>query len=272
MSGLRFLGDDHVITLAAMHNLALMLSDQRQLSRAAQILRKILENHKETLSKEYLGIFVTARDNLANVLVDQGCSSEAARIRNETFEMCQQRLGQDHSSTINTMESLVSTLRDQGRRTEAVQMAREVLELRRKQGDEEHPDVIRAMNNLAIAMHEQASKGCLIRDEQQLSEVALLQRELLDRSKRVLGEEDPNTLEAMTNLAYTIGRTGDPNEAISLLENATHKMEKIHFEDHPHLLQARSILESIKEEQSFLSSLGVLEGQESRIQVLRLGD
>ena len=61
-----------------------------------------------------------------------------------------------------------------------------------------------------------------------------MQKEVLEKSRRVLGEERPDTILAMSNLANTLGDLGQLDEAITLLEVAVQKMKRIHGEEHPH--------------------------------------
>jgi hypothetical protein len=61
-----------------------------------------------------------------------------------------------------------------------------------------------------------------------------MKKEVLEKRRRILGEEHPSTISAMNNLANTLGEQGQLDEAITILEVAVQKMKRIHGEEHPH--------------------------------------
>lgn len=61
-----------------------------------------------------------------------------------------------------------------------------------------------------------------------------MKKEMLEKKRRILSEEHPSTISTMNNLAITLGKQGQLDEAITLLEVAVRKMKRIHGEEHPH--------------------------------------
>jgi hypothetical protein len=88
------------------------------------------------------------------------------------------------------------------------------------------------MNNLASTLGDQG----------QLDEAAKIFKEVLEKRKRILGEEHPSTISAMNNLAGTLGDQGKLDEGIALLEIAVQRMRHIRGDEHPHTKVAVSNL------------------------------
>jgi Tetratricopeptide repeat len=61
-----------------------------------------------------------------------------------------------------------------------------------------------------------------------------MKREVLEKRKRILGDEHPDTIGAMNNLAITLGDLGQLEEAIALLEVAAPQIRRIFGDEHPH--------------------------------------
>jgi tetratricopeptide (TPR) repeat protein len=127
---------------------------------------------------------ITAMNNLANTLGEQGQLEEAAAMMKEVLEKRRRILGEKHLDTISAMNSLANTLGDQGQLEEAASMIKEVLEKRRRILGEEHPSTISVMSNLANILGNQG----------QLEEAASMKKEVLVKRRRILGEEHPDTI------------------------------------------------------------------------------
>jgi tetratricopeptide (TPR) repeat protein len=88
---------------------------------------------------------------------------------------------------------------------------------------EEHPNTIRVMSSLANSF----------RDLGKLDEAALMQREVLERLRRIFGKEHPGTIAAMNNLAVILRDQGKLDEAASMQKEVLEKRRKIFGEEHP---------------------------------------
>lgn len=60
-----------------------------------------------------------------------------------------------------------------------------------------------------------------------------MKKEVLEKRRRILGEEYPDTMSAMNNLAITLGDRGQLNEAAKLMKEVLEKMKQILGEQHP---------------------------------------
>ena len=88
------------------------------------------------------------------------------------------------------------------------------------------------MNNLALTYSDQGRTG----------EAAALQEEVLQKRRRILGEEHPDTLRSMNNLALTYSDQGRTGEAAALQEEVLQKQRRILGEEHPDTLRSMNNL------------------------------
>jgi tetratricopeptide (TPR) repeat protein len=184
---------------------------------------------------------LTAMHNLAWTYQSQGRNADAARIQEEVLEKRRRILGEEHPDTLGAMHALALTYQSQGRNADAARIQEEVLEKRRRILGEEHPDTLTgharprparirhregtrtrpgsrrkcwrrrggswrgapttrwtAMHALALTYQAQGRKA----------DAARIQEEVLEKRRRILGEEHPDTLAAMHDLALTVSGTG----------------------------------------------------------------
>ena len=73
-------------------------------------------------------------------------------------------------------------------------------------------------------------------------EAEQLEVQVLETTKRVLGEEHPDTLRIMNNLAYTLKSQGQDEKAISLMKNAVDLLIKQLGPTHPNTISAINTL------------------------------
>lgn len=82
---------------------------------------------------------------------------------------------------------------------------------------------------------------CLYQDGQ-WSEAETSFRQVMENRKRILGQEHPDTILAMSNLSITLGDLGRLDEAATMKEEVLEKMRRILGEDHPSTITAMNNL------------------------------
>jgi tetratricopeptide (TPR) repeat protein len=117
----------------------------------------------------------------------------------------------------------------------------QVLRACRRLLGEEHPDTLTAMNNLAQTVKAQGDLGTLYA-QGDLAGARGLQEQVLEVSHRLLGEEHPDTLRAMGNLAGTLKAQGDLAGARGLEEQVLEVRRRLLGEVHPDTLTAMNNL------------------------------
>jgi len=100
--------------------------------------------------------------------------------------------GQEHPSTLTSMNNLAATYSNQGRWKEAEELELKQLEISRRVLGEEYPNTLTSMGNLAVVFKEQD------RDEEAM---ALLE-DCTRMQKRVLGPDHPYT----TSLQHALNK------------------------------------------------------------------
>ncbi len=169
---------------------------------------------------------LTARNNLAQTLQDQGDLAGARQHQEQVLAAFRRLLGEDHSDTLGTRNNLAGTLKAQGDLAGARQQQEQALAGLRRLLGEEHPATLTARNNLAGTLYAQ---GDLAGARQQFEQV-------LAASRRLLGEEHPDTLRARNNLAVTLHAQGDLAGARKLEEEGLAIRRRVLGPEHPDTL------------------------------------
>jgi tetratricopeptide (TPR) repeat protein len=87
--------------------------------------------------------------------------------------------------------------------------------------------------------------GLFLEDVGKWSEELAVQKVVLDERRRILGEEHPDTIMAMNNLANTLGDQGQLEEAAEMFKKVVEKMRWILGEEHPYTITAMNNLACI---------------------------
>ncbi|EXL39944.1 hypothetical protein FOCG_17446 [Fusarium oxysporum f. sp. radicis-lycopersici 26381] len=74
------------------------------------------------------------------------------------------------------------------------------------------------------------------------NDAALSQREVFEKRQRILGDEHPHTITAMSNLANTLSDQGKLDEAASMMKEVLEKRQRILGDEHPHTISAMNNL------------------------------
>ena len=144
-------GNEHLITLETMNELALGLGVQGKGDEAEKMHRQTLELRKKVQGKEHPHTLGTM-NNLALALAGQGKYDEAEVMHRQTLELREKVLGKEHPHTLGTMNNLATALTGQGKYEEAEVMHRQTLKLTEKVLGKEHQHTLRSMNNLAFVL------------------------------------------------------------------------------------------------------------------------
>ncbi|KAK5263518.1 hypothetical protein LTR96_011102 [Exophiala xenobiotica] len=99
------------------------------------------------------------RQYLPHALSAVHCKSirfrEAEEMQRQTLDPKKKVFGEEHPTTLCSLNNLAAVLEQQGKYEEAEQMHRQTLDLRKKVLGEEHPSTLASMNNLAAVLRQQ---------------------------------------------------------------------------------------------------------------------
>ena len=162
-------------------------------------------------------------DQVGTYAWSAGRASEARFLKESTLSVRRRVLGEEHPSTLISINNLAVTLRDLGDVSGAKDLHETALSVKRRVLGEEHPATLNSMHNLAVTLRDLGD----ISDARALQESALLVR------RRVLGEEHPSTLISMNQLAVTLKALGESSGARELHESALSVSRRVLGEEHP---------------------------------------
>lgn len=188
---------------------------------------------------------LAARSNLGAALTDNDRAPEAAALLEDTVQRSRRVLGPNHIETLRCMINLSSARKACGDLPAALTVAEEALRMFRSTRKDDHPDVITALANVAslhldlkrpevaIPMLEEALRlshatrrqdhpetlgisrilGSAILISGDLTRAKNVLADVVTRMSRVLGEENPETADTISELAVAYQMTGNFPEA-----------------------------------------------------------
>ncbi|KAJ7431117.1 hypothetical protein FB451DRAFT_1574010 [Mycena latifolia] len=244
------LGDDHPDTLLAITNLARTYSDLGQFNKAEELETIVLDKHREILGEDHPDT-LSAMGNLAGTYSELGQFNKAEELETIVLDKHREILGEDHPDTLKTMGNLARAYSDLGQFNKAEELETIVLDKRREILGGDHPDTLLAMGNLARTYSElgQFNKAeeleTVVLDERRkfwFNKAEELGTIVLDKRREILGEDHPDTLRAMANLAVMYSDLGQFNKTEELEIIVLDKCREILGEDHPDTLLAMANL------------------------------
>jgi tetratricopeptide (TPR) repeat protein len=233
----RILGTEHLDTLIATRNLAVVFCYQGRQGEALKLTEQTLASRRRLLGKEHKDT-LTSMTDLAVILHEQGKRAEARKLLEETITLQKRVLGAEHRTTLASIDELATMLYVQGKKKEARELQEEVLALAKRFLGPEHRDTITMMSNLAVSLWR----------EGRLDEALKLHEDALKLRSRLLGPNHPDTLQAMVNLASSLEEQGKTEDARKLLDEALPRQERILGKEHPDTLNSRHVLANLLED------------------------
>ncbi|KFY65112.1 hypothetical protein V496_02801 [Pseudogymnoascus sp. VKM F-4515 (FW-2607)] len=119
---------------------------------------------------------------------------EAEAMHRQTLQLKETVLGNDHPSTLTSLNNLAKSLGQQGKYTEAE--AEAMQRHRERVLGNDHPNTLASMNNVAASLGQQGK----------YAEAEVMHRQTLQLQETVLGGKHPDTLVSMNNLAEAVAK------------------------------------------------------------------
>ncbi|CAE7146267.1 unnamed protein product [Rhizoctonia solani] len=253
----RELGENDLQSWLAVHQLALSYSELGQWDKAAGLQRQVVDARRKMLGEENSAT-LASMSNLALTYLQLGQYVEAQQLGAQVVNVWKRVLGEEHPSTLTSMSNLASTYLYLGRYNEVQQLGAQVVDVRTRVLGEEHPDTLTSMNILAstysdLGRYDEAEQlGKQVVDVckrvhlGQYDKAEQLNFQLLNTRKRVLGEEHPDTLTSMNNLALIYSHLGQWAKATDLYHTAIRLAEQKLGNYHPSTQQYRRNLKQLQ--------------------------
>ena len=169
----------------------------------------------------------------------QGRYASAYREVSEAYKINQEQLGEDATTTLDSLSLLALVLQNQGKYKAAEEMNRRALEGREKVLGVEHPSTLTSVNNLAGVLQYQGK----YKAAEEMNRRALAGRE------KVLGVEHPSTLTSVNSLALVLQYQGKYEVAEEMNRRGLEGYEKVLGVEHPHTLTSVDNLASVLQHQ-----------------------
>jgi eukaryotic-like serine/threonine-protein kinase len=171
-------------------------------------------------------IEASVRNSLASTYYALGRADLALPQGVAALEIHRRLLGDDHPTTLGSINDLAVMLMSQGKLAEAEPLYREALERKRRVLGEDHPDTLVSINNL----------GMLFYTEGKFAEAEPLWRETVQRRRRALGDDNPDTLISINNLAGLLQARSKFAEGEPLSREVLERRRHLLGGDHPDTL------------------------------------
>ncbi|KAK5246710.1 hypothetical protein LTR20_007356 [Exophiala xenobiotica] len=196
-------------------------------------------NQGETIYDEKLDDIHDALLGLGNLYRDQGKLVQAETMYQRALQGYEKALGQEHTSTLDTINNLGGLYADQGKLAQAESMYQRALQGYEKALGQEHTSTLNTVNNL----------GNLYADQGKLSQVESMYRRALQGYEKALGEdlvhESMPALNTYENLAHLLVLQGQHVEATELFKRALAGLKKVLGSSHERCQHLESAMISI---------------------------
>jgi serine/threonine protein kinase/tetratricopeptide (TPR) repeat protein len=207
-------------------------------------VKEMLDQTAKTLGVDFKArplVEASLRHTVGMTYEALGEYDDAEQHLRRAVEIRRELLGEEDPRTLEAMAGLAGVYRQQAGYQEAEALAREALKTARRVLGEEHPQTLALMQELAASYWVQGRYASYWVPSR-YKEAESLFREILETSRRVLGEEHPQTLLAMTGLANTYQIQERLDEAEALQRETLEIQRRVLGEEHPQTLMNMSNL------------------------------
>jgi tetratricopeptide (TPR) repeat protein len=248
----RLFGPQGSDTLAAVSNLGILLAECGREEEAAPLLEAACEGYRASKGDKHIKT-LNSINNYAGVLLQLGEVEEASELYEEALEGLRITAGKDHPDTLFAVHNYAKLLTDTGDLEGAEPLFREVLAAFRKLNHPDTMDSVVTLARLLLQLEQFEEAADLLREavaslrtqpEQvddllecvtdlgtacacsgQSNEAYACFNEILQTRRRLLGEDAPETITAMSSCASVLADGGKPTEALAMFVDA-HKRAK----------------------------------------------
>lgn len=186
-----------------------------------QSLQIVLKLRKENFAKDpndiYRNELISATADLATAYDITGNNEDALELRKKVLAERRDALGEEDTQTIFAMVAVADSYRELGRLEEADQLDSQCLSKLEKTHGEDDPILMRYKATVASDYRQQAKYGAALD----------IYESLYPRYCKVLGKENPETLNLAYEFAASLFHTGEKSKAGELLKTNLDAIEKL---------------------------------------------
>ncbi|KAM0365790.1 hypothetical protein ACHAPK_009311 [Fusarium culmorum] len=266
------LGINHSQTIRLRVDLILVLVSQGRYKSAEETVRRAMEDCRQHESNN--SIMLDAQYYLAYILFKQGSIHQAQKLAESMLKSRKAILGEEHPSTLQSMETLSCQYLKSGKLKDAEDLCAQAIKISKKIFGERHTHTLERMATLSFIyldqgqlsdaeklslqvlqmttesfgkMHESTIKimsdvAYIYRSQDRLKDAEELQVRIVETAILLFGEEHPDTLECRLRLAATYWGQGQLKKAEDLAERVLVARKKLYGEQHPETLESMDLV------------------------------
>jgi tetratricopeptide (TPR) repeat protein len=229
---------------------------------AERLLKQAIIDHERLFGRGN-EVTVQSIDILAVLYGLQLRTDEAIPLLREVLELRMVSPGPEHLDTVSSMNTLGVACADASNFEEAENLLTKAMEIQDRVGGRDHPLSLEIRSNLAwalyfVAMEQQHSHPDLHRPRLERS-MALGEEALAGRT-RVLGEEHPETLITLANLALTYKGLGMNEKATEMQKREMDLVIRVLGEEHPDtIISMANYAKTLREQRRFDEAVALFE-------------
>jgi tetratricopeptide (TPR) repeat protein/CHAT domain-containing protein len=218
----KLLGPEHPQTAAALNNLGIVLTTQRDYVGARPYLEQALAIHRKVMGPDHPET-ATCLVNLGNLLFDQGHYAGARRHLEQALAIRRKVLGLENSATAQLLSCVGNLLQSQQDYVGARPYLEQALAVHRKISGPDHPETATCLSNLGVLLHKAEDYA----GARQYYEQALAIH------RKALGPDHPDTATSLDRLGGLLYSQLDYAGARRHLEQALAIRLKVFGGEHP---------------------------------------
>ncbi|EXA36844.1 hypothetical protein FOVG_12726 [Fusarium oxysporum f. sp. pisi HDV247] len=239
--GAASLGEENMRMLGCLSILASAYRRQGNLDQAEAVLLQLVNTKERVLGEEHPHT-LASMNNLALTYIRQCRYYEGEELLDRIEMTNRAARGDRHPDTLTTRYNLAFLYAQQGRYWKAETLLTQLVE-RHTALSPDHPSTLNSMHNLAWVLWKQG----------QLEEAIDLQKLILEKETRILGEHHPSTLDTLALGARILKDMGQHTNALSLMQSCVDHYREVQGPEHPTTMSAVEDLMIWEEEMSGLS-------------------
>jgi tetratricopeptide (TPR) repeat protein len=220
-------GENDLLTITAMSNLALTFIRQGLWEKANDLLSRVIQQREIQLGAKH-PLTLMSRHRRALAAYEEGRWNDAVAENLAVLEIRREILGDDHHDTTGSMGNLAATYMRQGKWSKAQELLIPIVKADKEFSSRDDQNVIVLAGNLAVSYVELGKHR----------EAEQLQVELLERCTSLYGRDHPETLRSKSNLGNTYSRRGRDKDAEMLHVEVLETMSRVLGPEHSDTLDA----------------------------------
>ena len=231
----RTLGIAHAEVGDSLRSLAQVKFNQGEFEAAAQRSRAAVEVLRKAYGNEHLKV-AQALSDLGLTLLFKGDAAGAEPYSREAVTILRKLPNVPSEVLLATVSNYGNVLRQNSKYVEATQCLEESLALSRQTRGDDHPDTIIVLGGVALLLSDEDNPAI------DLARAEKLSRESLEKSRRILPAEHPQTIFNLIDLGSILIKRNDAVAAESTLREAYGLAQKVLPPDHFRRTHAQHML------------------------------